>query len=253
MKIFINILSCLCLLACSGQQQELIFQEEFDGTELNTANWNYQMGDGCPDLCGWGNNERQKYTDTNVSVSNGILSIKATKQGDLYNSGRITTKGKVEFQYGIVEVRAKLPQGQGLWPAIWMLGNDIDQIKWPNCGEIDIMEYVGKQPGVIYTSLHTPASYGATINSKQTKITNIESGFHVYKADWSAQQIDFYIDNQKVYTFKPDEKTEHTWPFDKPFYMLLNLAIGGNFGGPDVDDTIFPQEFLVDYIRVYKQ
>lgn len=158
----------------------------------------------------------------------------------------------MEFQYGTVEVRAQLPRGHGLWPAIWMLGNDIDTNIWPGCGEIDIMEYVGREPHTIYTSLHTPASYGNTINSQKTRIENIEEGFHVYKAHWTNEAIAFYIDDAHVYTFSPSEKNDKTWPYDKPFYMLINMAIGGNFGGPDVDDSIFPQEFIVDYIKVYK-
>ncbi len=253
MKQLLSIL-IFCFVAFSAaQQEELVFQEEFNGTQLDKSVWNYMQGDGCPNLCGWGNNEPQIYTKENARVANGFLSITATNQNNVYNSSRITTKGKVEFQYGIVEVRAKLPKGKGLWPAIWMLGNDIDSNPWPNVGEIDIMEYVGKNPGVIYTSLHTASSYGETINSKQTNIAGIEDDFHVYKADWSKEQISFYIDKKLVYTYNPEQKNDRTWPYNKPFYMVLNMAIGGNFGGPEIDNSIFPQEFLIDYIRVYKQ
>ena len=169
-----------------------------------------------------------------------------------YYSGRITSKDKFEFRYGTIEVKAKLPKGRGLWPAIWMLGHDIDSNPWPACGEIDLMEYVGKHPGKIYTTLHSPASFGQSINTKTTSIESIETGFHVYKTRWDAHQIQFYIDNTLVYTFSPEIKNEKTWPFDKPFYVILNLAIGGNFGGPEVDDSIFPKEFVVDYVKVYQ-
>lgn len=237
----------------TNAQEQLVFQEEFNGNSLDTAVWNYQLGDGCPDLCGWGNNEPQLYTKENATVANGYLKITAKYDGKNYTSSRLTTKGKREFKYGIVEVRAKLPVGNGLWPAIWMLGNDIDSNPWPNCGEIDIMEYVGKKPGVIYTSMHTKSSHGETINSKQTTIPGIEDDFHIYKLDWNADRISFFIDDALVYTYNPKQKNKDTWPYNKPFYMLVNMAIGGNFGGPEIDNSIFPQEFLIDYIRVYKQ
>lgn len=241
----------LSLVGCS-QPTEMIFVENFDGDSLNTQNWNYDLGDGCPALCGWGNNERQLYTKKNVAVRDGMLVITATKNGFKYESGKITTKKKVEFQYGTVEVRAQLPTGSGLWPAIWMLGNDIDTNEWPACGEIDIMEYVGREPHSIYNSLHTPASFGETINSKQTTSDQFETGFHIYKTTWTKDKIDFYIDDALTYSFSPDVKNEKTWPFDKPFYVILNLAIGGNFGGPEVDDSIFPKEFIIDYVKISK-
>ena len=151
-------------LSCN-QKENIIFLDDFNGENLDTKNWNYQLGNGCPDLCGWGNNERQIYTKGNIHVSNGNLVITATKDSTVYQSGRITTKNKVEFQYGMVEVRAKLPKGSGLWPAIWMLGSDIDTVGWPASGEIDIMEYVGKTPNEIHTTLHTPDSFGQSINT----------------------------------------------------------------------------------------
>ena len=135
--------------------------------------------------------------------------------------------------------------------AIWMLGHDIDDIFWPLCGEIDIMEYVGKTPGKIHTTLHTKDSYGQSINTKVTTIENIEDGFHIYKMNWDKNKIQFSVDDTIVYTFSPANKNKINWPFDKPFYLILNLAIGGEFGGFEVDDNIFPQEFIVDYIKVY--
>lgn len=229
-----------------------LFSDEFNEDSLDLSSWSYELGNGCPNFCGWGNNELQVYTKKNVSTVNNQLVISATKQGDNYYSGRISTKDKFEFKYGTIEVKAQLPRGKGLWPAIWMLGHDIDINTWPACGEIDIMEYVGKHPGEIHTTLHTPDSFGKSINTKITSIETIENGFHVYKTKWDANQIQFYIDDSLVYTFSPEFKDDKTWPFNKPFYLILNLAIGGSFGGPEVDDSIFPEEFIIDYVKVYQ-
>lgn len=234
------------------EKSNIIFEENFNEDSLNETYWNYELGDGCPNLCGWGNNERQIYSKENATIKNGYLVIKATKDAFVYKSAKLTTKQKVEFKYGSVEVRAKLPLGHGLWPAIWMLGNDIDTKGWPACGEIDIMEYVGKAPNKVYTTLHTPDSFGQSKNTKITVDENIEKGFHVYKTNWSKDKIEFFIDSKLVYTFNPEIKNDTTWPYNKPFYIILNLAIGGDFGGPEVDDSIFPQEFIIDYVKVLK-
>ena len=236
----------------SAMSQKLILEEHFNGAELNEEVWNYELGDGCPDLCGWGNNEEQFYTKKNVSVKNGNLVITADFDGKSYTSGKITTRNKLDFQYGTIEVRAELATGKGIWPAIWMLGSNIDEVGWPKAGEIDIMEYVGKNPHEIHTTLHTPDSHGQSKNTKITTDTSFETGFHVYKAHWTEEFIKFYIDDYLVYTFSPEVKDDQTWPFDQPFYLILNLAVGGNFGGPEVDDTIFPQEFIIDYVRIYR-
>ncbi len=251
-KQFVVIISLLTILSCKKEKESIVFFEDFDQEQLNLSNWNFELGNGCPNLCGWGNNERQVYTKENLKLQNGNLIITATKDSTGYFSSRITTKNKVEFKYGTVEVRAKLPQGHGLWPAIWMLGHDIDKIGWPACGEIDIMEYVGKTPHEIHTTLHTNDSHGNSKNTKVQTIKTIEEGFHMYKVNWTKDDIKFYIDNNLVYTFSPTVKDKNTWPFDKPYYVILNLAIGGNFGGPEVDDSIFPQEFVIDYVKVFK-
>jgi len=236
-------------LQVSGQ--ELLWSEEFSGRKLDPQVWNFELGDGCPELCGWGNNERQVYTKRNHRLENGKLIITARLEDSLYTSTRITTQGKKVIQYGRVEARIKLPRGKGLWPAFWMLGSNIKEVGWPRCGEIDIMEYVGRAPGQVFTSLHTAHSHGNTINSKQTAIASLEEGFHTFAVDWSPEQIAFYVDGKLAYTFAPRDRSEAVWPFDQPFYLLLNLAVGGNFGGPEVDDSIFPQEYVVDYIRLY--
>ena len=240
------------LFMLNAQERSLVWADEFNGTELNEKDWSFQLGDGCPALCGWGNKERQIYTKRNHRLENGMLFIQARKENDRYTSMRISSKGKKEFQYGRFEIRAKLAVGEGVWPAFLLLGSNIDEVGWPMSGEIDVLEYVGRAPQEIFTTLHTQDKNGDFANTKTTHIPKIEEGFHVYAAEWDAESIAFFVDGVKVYTFAPKERTAAIWPFDQPFYLLLNLAIGGHFGGPEVDDDIFPQEFIVDYIRVYQ-
>lgn len=252
MKHFLSSLLLLSSLFSFAQDKKLIWEENFNGSELNTTIWNYELGDGCPSICGWGNNEKQIYTNSNHTVSNGMLNIEIKKENENYTSTRITTAKKKEFQYGRIEARAKIPVGKGIWPAFWMLGSNIKEIGWPKCGEIDILEYVGREPHMAFTSLHTQDSHGNTINTKKTTISNIEEGFHLYAIDWTKDKIVFLIDDKEVYTFQPAPKNENTWPFNQPFYIIVNAAVGGNFGGHEIDDTIFPQKFEIDYIRVYQ-
>ncbi len=251
-----RIIGTLLLLAQIGWSQQsgrkLVWEENFDGNQLNTSIWNFELGDGCPNVCGWGNNEREIYTQTNHFVKDGYLTIEARKEGNKYTSTRITTAGKKEFMYGRIEARAKLPVGQGIWPAFWMLGANIGRVGWPLCGEIDILEYVGKNPHQVYTTLHTTAAHGDHASSKVTEFPTIEEGFHTYAVEWDATKIEFFVDNQSVYVFAPKERTAEVWPYDQKFFILVNMAVGGNFGGPEVDDTIFPQQFIIDYIRVYQ-
>ena len=231
----------------------LVWSDEFDGTVLNLDNWTYELGDGCPNLCGWGNNELQEYTDNNHRLEEGMLIISAEKiSGSNYTSTRIVTKGKKEFQYGRIEARVKVPSGAGMWPAFWALGNDIETNSWPNCGEIDIIEYVGKNPGQIFTSVHTTSSYGNTINTQITPIPNVEDDFHVYSIEWNKDFIEFFFDDSRVYRYAPQTQNNETWPFNKPFFFILNLAVGGNFGGPVANNIEFPRAFIIDYVRVYQ-
>lgn len=249
--LFFSLLSFSFCLA-QKEKRKLVWEENFSGKQLDEAAWNFELGNGCPNNCGWGNNEKQLYTDKNHELKDGYLIIKIEKEATHYTSTRITTAGKKEFQYGRMEARAKIPTGKGIWPAYWMLGSNIGKVGWPKCGEIDILEYVGREPDMVYTSLHTQDSHGNTINSKKTAFPNIEEGFHVYAIEWDKDKIEFFVDDQSVYTFAPELKNENTWPFDQPFFFLVNVAVGGNFGGHDVDDSIFPQEYLIDYIRVYQ-
>jgi beta-glucanase (GH16 family) len=249
-NVCVVILGVLVLCGCSQTERTLIWSDEFDGDTLNTADWNYELGDGCPNLCGWGNNEPQVYTKENAEISEGTLKIHARRNDSIYTSSRITTAQKQEFQYGYIESRMKLPSGKGLWPAFWMLGGDIKKNAWPAAGEMDIMEWIGRDADSLFTSVHTPASYGETVNTKKTLLGDPAS-WHVYACDWNEDRIIFYRDDVAVYRFDPEEKDDQVYPFRKPFYILFNMAIGGNFGG-DIDDAIFPQTFEVDYVRVYQ-
>lgn len=250
-KITLALLLTGIAVTAQVKKGKLLWEENFSGKSLNERVWNYELGDGCPNICGWGNNERQLYTKTNHTLKDGKLIITAKKDGDKYTSTRITTAGKKEFKYGYIEARAKLPVGKGIWPAFWMLGSNIKQVGWPMAGEIDILEYVGKEPHMVFTSLHTKDSHGETINTKKTPFPDIEQGWHTYAINWTKDKIEFFVDDKSVYTFAPENKTEEIWPFNQPFYFIINMAVGGNFGGPEVDDSIFPQEFMIDYIRVY--
>ena len=233
-------------------KRKLVWQEEFNGKTLDEKTWNFELGNGCPNNCGWGNNEKQLYTKNNHQLKDGKLVITIDKVGDHYESTRITTAGKKEFKYGRMEARAKLPVGKGIWPAFWMLGSNIGKVGWPKSGEIDILEYVGREPHQVYTTLHTQDSHGNSVNSKKTEIKNIEEGFHIFAVEWTKDKMDFFVDELLVYTFQPETKNEDTWPFDQPFFFILNVAVGGNFGGHEVDNSIFPQQYEVDYIRVYQ-
>ncbi len=237
-KLAIVLIFVTAIANAQQAKRKLVWEEEFNTKVLNEKVWNFEMGNGCPDNCGWGNNEKQLYTKTNHVLKDGNLVITVNKENDHYTSTRITTAGKKEFLYGRMEARAKIPVGQGIWPAFWMLGSNIGKVGWPKSGEIDILEYVGRDPDQVYTTLHTQDSHGNSKNSKKTEIKNIEEGFHLYAVDWTKDKI--------------DAKNEDIWPFDQPFFFILNVAVGGNFGGHEVDNSIFPQQFVVDYIRVYQ-
>jgi len=235
---------------------KLVFSDEFDVTgSPDNAKWNYDLGNG---QGGWGNNEVQYYTNRtdNVKIEDGLLKITAKKesyQGFEYTSTRMKTQGKFSFTYGKVEVRAKLPSGRGTWPAIWMLGNNITTAGWPACGEVDIMEYVGYEPNVVHSAIHTTSSSGNTINHHSYDLETAEEEFHLYSIEWTSTEIKFFVDETLHYTYKPSVYNNQTWPFTENQFLILNLAIGGNWGGVQgVDDSIFPQQFIIDYVRVYQ-
>lgn len=207
---------------------------------------------------GWGNNEAQYYTDRieNAEVKNGKLTITARKEkleNRDYTSARLVTFGKKDFTYGRIEVSAKLPAGKGTWPAIWMLGSDIKNTPWPACGEIDIMEHVGFDMNVVHASIHTKA-FNHPANTQKTGKTIVDAvdqKFHVYAVEWTPKKIDFFVDNQIYFSYTPNEYNAEQWPFSKPCFIILNLAIGGNWGG-EIDSSSFPKTMEVDYVRVYQ-
>lgn len=231
------------------------WREEFNYKGLpDTAKWNYETGGG-----GFGNHELEYYTHAkNAVVSKGVLSIQARKEnidGMNYSSARMVTNGKAAFLYGRFEIKAKLPAGRGLWPAIWMMPVKETYGGWPASGEIDIMEQVGYDPDTIHISTHTREQNWMKKNgiTSLTYVKTATSEFHIYRIDWTPEGIEGFIDGKKVFQHPNIHKGPGYWPFDKPFYLILNVAIGGDWGGKHgVDDAIFPAQMEVDYIRIYK-
>ena len=226
----------------------LIWSEEFDVAGApNPAKWGYDLGAG-----GWGNNEVQNYTNRadNAVVSNGTLKITAkaeTYNGSAYTSARLLSKDKFSFKYGKVEVRAKLPTGVGTWPAIWMLGNNISTVGWPACGEIDIMEHLGRDLNKIFATLHHPGHSGANGDGSTVVIPTATTEFHKYSLEWTAAIIKISVDDVPFYSFTNNPGL----PFNQNFFIILNIAMGGNFGGP-VDPAFTSATMEIDYVRVYQ-
>lgn len=231
----------------------LIWSDEFDAPGApDPAKWGYDLGDGCPNNCGWGNNELEYYTNRpeNVIVSGGTLKIMAKKEtynGKPYTSARLLSQNKFDFKYGKVEVRAKLPTGVGTWPAIWMLGSNIGSVGWPACGEIDIMEHRGSEQNKIFGTFHYPGHSGGNADGNTKTIPGVSTDFHVYSVDWSATSIKIYADGQLVHTLANSGSV----PFNHDFFLILNVAIGGSFAGP-VDPALTGATMEVDYVRVYQ-
>lgn len=236
--------------------KKLVWSDEFNGTGLpDPTKWVYDVGGS-----GWGNNELQYYTKDslgNARQENGNLVITLKKQSmgnNNYTSARLLTKGKGEWTYGRFEIRAKLPKGLGTWPAIWMLSANTNLI-WPDDGEIDIMEHVGYDPGVIHGTVHTKA-FNHVLGTQKGATTNVpdfSDAFHVYKLEWSMGKIQMYVDDTNYFTFGDNGTGYSAWPFYRPFFMILNIAYGGNWGGQQgINDTILPQQMLIDYVRVYQ-
>lgn len=251
---------------------KLVWSDEFDKPGLPDASkWSYETGF-------VRNNEAQYYIRArkeNARVEDGMLIIEARKehfknpafeQGAEgkgrgrefaeYTSASLTTRGKASWTHGRMEVRAKLPAGRGTWPAIWTIGTNINQMGWPACGEIDIMEFVGFEPGVIHANVHN-GNYqgGRRVNQgSHIKVSDASSAFHVYAIEWDKDHMDFFVDYRKYMTFRNDGTGTNGWPYDHDQYLILNLAIGGAWGGAKgIDDTIFPQHYYIDYVRVYQR
>jgi beta-glucanase (GH16 family) len=284
-KSFINVILAILVISFVGcdldETQEvvtknnLVWSDEFDVDGApNPENWNFQIGDGSAQgIPGWGNNELQYYTDRpeNVKVENGVLAITARQesfQGSNYTSARLITRGLFEKQYGRFEARIKVPYGQGYWPAFWMLGvpetiivdgEEVEE-EWPQIGEIDIMENVGDEPNVAFGSIHGPGYSGGESIGKDWVLENdrYDTGFHVFGIEWSPNRINYYVDDVLYQSLTPEDVDEETdgegvWVFnDRPFYMILNVAVGGNLPGNPTPETVFPQSMIVDYVRVYE-
>lgn len=234
----------------------LVWHDEFNYTGLpDPDKWAYDTGGS-----GFGNHELQYYTlarRSNAWVSGGRLTITARKEdwrGKQYTSAKLITRKKAAWQYGKIEVRAKLPEGRGTWPAIWMLA-DHTPFHWPDDGEIDIMEHVGFDPGNIHGTVHTKAFNHVlgTQKGAEIMIPDCSKNYHVYAITWTPEKIDFRVDDKKYFTFDNDHKGKPEWPFDAQFYLILNIAIGGDWGGmKGVDPQLFPAKMEIDYVRVYQ-
>ncbi len=241
----------------------LIWSDEFngaDGSAPDPANWNYDIGGN-----GWGNNELESYTSRpqNVQVTGGNLVITAISENFTgsdgiarsYTSARLLTKNKFSQAYGRIEARIKIPAGQGLWPAFWMLGADIDTVPWPGCGEIDIMENIGKEPSTVHGTIHGPGYSGANGIGAPYSITGARfaDDFHIFAIEWEQNTLRFYVDGQLYKTtIASDIPSGDRWVYDHPFFIIMNVAVGGGWPGSPDGTTTFPQTMLVDYIRVYK-
>ena len=237
----------------NSQGWKLAWADEFNDTSIDPKNWNFEKGGN-----GWGNAEMEYYTDRpeNARVENGMLIIEGRQEkyeGLNYTSARLNTRGLQEFRDGHIEARMKLPSGNGIWPAFWMLGANS---AWPLGGEIDIMEYIGKNPDTLYQTVHGPGYSGSKgISSHYSLPTDsLKNDFHVYAVEWAPNEIRWFVDDQEVFKVTPEKiPAGKQWVFDHPFYILFNMAIGGSWPGYPDTTTIFPQQMQVDYVRVYQK
>jgi beta-glucanase (GH16 family) len=259
------VVCCLTTVAF-GQAANQRFEDEFNdrkGTSFDSSKWTAETGGG-----GWGNEELQFYTGSTENVrldGKGNLEIRAVPVAAgteldcwygkcQYTSARLITKGKFQFTYGRAEARIRVPEGAGVWPAFWMLGSDIDKVGWPECGEIDIMEYIGKESSTVYGTLHGPGYSGDKAVSRSVSLPEsqrVAAGFHVFAVEWEPTQIRWYFDGKLYSTLTPrDIPSGSRWAFDKPHFLILNFAVGGKWPGKPDASTKFPQSMLVDYVRV---
>jgi beta-glucanase (GH16 family) len=238
----------------------LVWSDEFNENLVSSpksSNWSNDIGNG-PD--GWGNQELQYYTDRLDVIATdgkGILNIIAKKEnlgGKEFVSGRIKTKNKFSQKYGRIEARIKTPFGPGIWPAFWMMGSNIDTVNWPNCGEIDILELKGHQPSTIYGTLHGPGYSGGNAKSGSYSLKNdkFDNDYHIFAVEWFEDRVDFFVDDYMYNRISKSDLGTNKWVFDQPFYIIMNLAVGGNYVGFPNVNTSFPQTMQIDYVRVYK-
>jgi len=241
-------------VACAADNWKLVWSDEFNGPQGAAPDakvWTHELG-----ASGWGNQELENYTNSRENSfldGAGHLVIRAIKTDSGYTSARIKTQGHYAVKYGRVAARLKLPKGQGIWPAFWMLGDDIDAVGWPKCGEIDIMEFIGKTPGTAYFTLHGPGYSGAGGLSKSAPVPDPD-GFHTYGIEWTPELITFLLDDHVVRTLTPkDLPTGAKWVYDHPHFILLNLAVGGGWPGNPDATTVFPQDYVIDWVRVWQR
>lgn len=239
---------------------QLVWEDDFNGNagqSPDATKWAYDIGTGNG---GWGNQELQYYTDQPANISmdgTGNLAITARSEsfgGSGFTSARIKTQGLFDQAYGRFEARLKMPWGPGIWPAFWMLGSNINEVPWPQCGEIDIMEYRGQQPTIVHGSVHGPGYSGGNAVTKSFGLEKdrFDADFHVFAIEWGVDYIDYYVDDRLYQRITPDDVTGE-WVYDHPFFIILNVAVGGNFVGFPTPQTPFPQTMLVDYVKVYKE
>jgi beta-glucanase (GH16 family) len=252
------VLAAMTASAQTNTAWTLVWSDEFtqpDGSAPDPAKWTYDIGAG-----GWGNNEPESYTSrtNNVRIENGQLVIEARRESyhDCdYTSARLKTQGKASWTFGRIEARMKIPRGQGVWPAFWMLGTNIPSVAWPNCGEIDIMENIGKEPTLVHGTVHGPGYAGPGGIHEQFSLPGggaYADDFHVFAVEWSTNQIKWFVDGQQYFSVTPASLPPGTkWVFTQPQFILLNLAVGGNWPGYPDGTTTFPQRLIVDYVRVY--
>ena len=260
MKALLFAISTIVLAATSvhAQKWTLVWSDEFNYQGLpDKSKWDYEEGF-------VRNHESQYYTRArleNARVGHGVLTIECRKEqfkpenhaAVECTAASLVTKDKVSWLYGRIEVRAKIPHGKGVWPAIWTLGTNISRVGWPACGEIDIMEFVGKEANHIYGTIHYAANHKQEADGGRLEKAGLYDDFHVYAVEWNPDRIDFYVDDTKYHTSLVDKAGKGADnPFRLPHYLILNFALGGDWGGP-IDDTILPQKLLIDYVRVYKE
>lgn len=266
MKAMGQFLACVCL--CVGLTSQaaplstngwtLVWADEFnlpDGSAPDTNHWTFETGGG-----GWGNNELEYYTPgtNNARILGGMLVIEARREdysGRHYTSARLKTQGKWSFRYGRVEGRIQIPRGQGIWPAFWMLGTNISAAGWPRCGEVDIMENIGKEPTLVHGTIHGPGYSGGAGIGGPGALPNkaaLADDFHLYSVEWTPDQIKWFLDGQQYFSVSPASLPKgKTWVYNQPQFLILNLAVGGYWPGNPDGSTTFPQQMRVDYVRVY--
>jgi beta-glucanase (GH16 family) len=263
----------------------LVWAQEFDEGYINPNIWAFEIGNGhAQGIPGWGNNELQWYSDRNAFVEHGCLVIEARKETVRdeygvyhYTSARLTTKGKFAVRYGRIEIRAKLPEGRGIWPALWMLGANIDQVRWPECGEIDIMEMLGHDPYTVYAHVHGPGYFGGTSLGDAYRLPpnapSFSEAFYIFAIEWQEDEIRWYVNDVLYFTFNKETLDKmnfewlkqhgmewaypatkiYRWVFDQEFFLVLNVAVGGRWPGYPDKTTTFPQRMYVDYIRIFER